>query len=290
MASKIKADQFETLDGSGNITLNNSVTMASGKTLPAASLTGTLPAISGANLTGLSASDSTKLPLAGGTLTGNLDVTMTSVGDGIDLIDTHTAHGITDYLPTNASLRLTEQNDTEGGGRIVGATDNAGQHGLSLYGLCQDSAVATVNNIQFIGAEKSGTGIAAVANDKSVFKFFNNSTALLDIKGNGRAVSLFTAHAWGKISCQGTPSLIVGHNISSISDRSTGRYRANYTTNSSNANSVTASGQNNNHYDEIYYVDVDDSGTSRASFGCTRSSSSSSWFDTYKMTFVTFTT
>jgi len=53
MASKIKADQFETLDGSGNITLNNSVTMASGKTLPAASLTGALPAISGASLTGV---------------------------------------------------------------------------------------------------------------------------------------------------------------------------------------------------------------------------------------------
>ena len=66
----------------------------------------------GSNLTGTA--DATKLPLAGGTLTGNLDVTMTSVGDGIDLIDTHTAHGITDYLPTNASLRLTEQNDTEG--------------------------------------------------------------------------------------------------------------------------------------------------------------------------------
>ena len=57
MASKIKADQFETLDGSGNITLNNSVTMASTKTLPAASLTGTLPAISGANLTSLTATN-----------------------------------------------------------------------------------------------------------------------------------------------------------------------------------------------------------------------------------------
>ena len=65
MASKIKADQFETLDGSGNITLNNSVTMASGKTLPAASLTGALPAISGANLTGVTS-------VGGATLTGML--------------------------------------------------------------------------------------------------------------------------------------------------------------------------------------------------------------------------
>ena len=57
MASKIKADQFETLDGNGNITLNNSVTMASTKTLPAASLTGALPAISGASLTALNATN-----------------------------------------------------------------------------------------------------------------------------------------------------------------------------------------------------------------------------------------
>ena len=55
MAAKLKVDQIESVDGSSNITLNQSITMASGKTLPAASLTGDLPAISGANLTGVSA-------------------------------------------------------------------------------------------------------------------------------------------------------------------------------------------------------------------------------------------
>ena len=40
MAAKLKVDQVESVDGSTNIILNNSVTMASGKTLPAASLTG----------------------------------------------------------------------------------------------------------------------------------------------------------------------------------------------------------------------------------------------------------
>ena len=43
MASKIKVDQLETADGTGSITLNNDIAMASGKTLPAASLTGSLP-------------------------------------------------------------------------------------------------------------------------------------------------------------------------------------------------------------------------------------------------------
>jgi hypothetical protein len=53
MAAKLKVDQIESVDGSSNITLNQSITMASGKTLPAASLTGALPAINGASLTGI---------------------------------------------------------------------------------------------------------------------------------------------------------------------------------------------------------------------------------------------
>ena len=72
MASKIKVDEIEGSTGT-TITLNHDVAMATGKTLPAASLTGTvadaristltaskltgaLPAISGANLTGVQGS------------------------------------------------------------------------------------------------------------------------------------------------------------------------------------------------------------------------------------------
>ena len=55
MAAKLKVDELESVDGSTNLILNNSVTMATNKTLPAASLTGTLPAINGASLTGIDA-------------------------------------------------------------------------------------------------------------------------------------------------------------------------------------------------------------------------------------------
>jgi len=53
MASVLKVDELETINGSGNITVNNSITMASAKTLPAASLTGTLPALDGSALTSI---------------------------------------------------------------------------------------------------------------------------------------------------------------------------------------------------------------------------------------------
>ena len=59
MAAKLKVDELESVDGSTNLILNNSVTMASGKTLPAASLTGTLPAISAASLTAIPAGNLT---------------------------------------------------------------------------------------------------------------------------------------------------------------------------------------------------------------------------------------
>lgn len=55
MASKIKVDQLETVDGTGNITVNQPLSgSGAGLTsLPAANLTGSLPAISGASLTGI---------------------------------------------------------------------------------------------------------------------------------------------------------------------------------------------------------------------------------------------
>ena len=86
MAAKLKVDQLESVDGSTNLILNNSVTMASGKTLPAASLTGTIAvariadgSITAAKLAAdtatqaeLDAVSTASLAKAGGTMTGDL--------------------------------------------------------------------------------------------------------------------------------------------------------------------------------------------------------------------------
>ena len=72
MAGKLKVDVLETVDATGTITINNDIAMASTKTLPAASLTGALPAISAANLTAIPAANITgTLPaISGANLTG----------------------------------------------------------------------------------------------------------------------------------------------------------------------------------------------------------------------------
>ena len=107
-------------------------------------------------------------------------------GDGVDLTDADVAHGITNYLPTDAFIRIGQQSATEGGGRMIGVTDNAGQHALSLYGFSTSSPADTVNNIQLIGANANSTGIADVGGDKQVLQVKNNATALMTVLGDGK--------------------------------------------------------------------------------------------------------
>lgn len=97
MAAKIKVDQLESVDGSTNLILNNSVTMASGKTLPAASLTGTIAVAriadgsitaaklaadtaTQAELDAVNTTATAALPKAGGTITGTVTVSANAIG------------------------------------------------------------------------------------------------------------------------------------------------------------------------------------------------------------------
>jgi hypothetical protein len=131
MASKIKADQFETLDGSGNITLNNSVTMASGKTLPAASLTGALPAISGANLTGVTS-------VGGATGADFNDNTKLRFGTGNDLEIYH--DGTDSYIHDSGSGNLQLRTN----GSEIGIMGNDGSEYMGKF--VQDGAVELYHN------------------------------------------------------------------------------------------------------------------------------------------------
>ena len=99
-------------------------------------------------------------------------------------------------------------------------------------------------------------------------------------------VSQGSAKVWGKINCQGTPSILQSFNLSSITDVTTGQYDCIYTNYTSSENSVTCSGQNNSTYDEIYYANQPTNEFDRADIRCSRVSVSASWFDTYRMSFV----
>ena len=257
------------------------ISAASLTNIPAANITGTLPAIDGSNLTGVGVSG----------ITSSADATAMTITSDEKVLVNETVSGhadagttvITNKALGKAALTLKSlQSHAAGVGTEIVALNFAAHNYYSasnpgIYGQisCENGNGSYSDRGQLV----LSTGYGG-----------NQITERLVLTSDGRGKSQFTAHAWGKVSCQGTPSLITGHNVSSITDVSTGRYRANYTNSSSGANSVTISGQNNNYYDEIYYVDVDDSTGTRASFGCSRSGAGAGWFDTYKMTFVTFAT
>ena len=190
MAAKIKVDQLESVDGSTNLILNNSVTMASGKTLPAASLTGALPAISAASLTAIPA----------GNLTGTIAVAR--IADGTITAaklaaDTATQAEL-DAVSTVASAALPKAGGTMTGtlaaasvtvaGNAVGTltTDNDGSFSMSAsnnfkctpsgnFTLTFTNIVAQSGNILLINS--GGHTVAAHATTKVDAKLLSTVSA-----------------------------------------------------------------------------------------------------------------
>lgn len=164
MAAKIKVDQLESVDGSTNLILNNSVTMASGKTLPAASLTGTIAVAriadgsitaaklaadtaTQAELDAVSTVASAALPKAGGTMTGTLAAASVTVAG-------------------NAVGTLTTDND---GSFSMSASNNFKCTPSGNFTLTFTNIVAQAGNILLVNS--GGHTVSAHANTKVDAKF-----------------------------------------------------------------------------------------------------------------------
>jgi len=132
--------------------------------------------------------DATKLPLAGGALTGAL--TTNSTIDGRDVA----ADGV---LATNALPKA--------GGTITGA-------------ITCNGTVTIPSSSYFKGNAASGYRFNNAA----------DSANLLIIKDDGRGVSQFTAKAWVHFNGTGTLAVRDSHNVSSVTDVGTGSYKVNF--------------------------------------------------------------
>ena len=136
-----------------------------------------------------------KLNLAGGTMTGVLNM------------------GTADTVSTNNKI-------------IFGKAVTASQSYLPV--IQQGSPDGA--GVDLILATTSGTGAVRVFTGNSGTSgvpFANSNTEKLSILSDGRGLSQFTAKAWTNFNGTGTAALVDSHNVSSLTDSGTGHYVVN---------------------------------------------------------------
>jgi len=166
--------------------------------------------------------------------------------------------------------------------------------GANLTGLPQSftGAVTATTDMVVQATGSSRKMFMGVSSDDLAIGNYSNSNATrnehLKITSDGRGLSAFTIFASAQLGdLSTTPAIENSHNISSVTDVSTGRYKCNFTNNTGgNRPQYTVSGQNRTRYDEIYYANIDASSSSAMQGGCTLSGASAGWHDTHKMNFI----
>ena len=192
--------------------------------------------------------DNTKLPLAGGALTGAVThFRSTGIDDNADAIaitinsSGHIGIGTTDptrtvdinHASTAPDLRLgCDGNDAP---MIimdsdVSSADDAVAHQVFRW---NNTDIALIS--AYAGADTTNKDDGGLT-----FKTRTSGSALatrLDLTADGRGLSQFTAKAWARIDMESsTANLVDSHNISSLTDRAVGKGTVTFANNMANAN------------------------------------------------------
>ncbi len=219
----VNAD-IDTVDASK---LTGTVADARISALTASKLTGALPAISGANLTGLSTFDPDGA------------VTINDTGADVDFrVESD----------TDANALFVQGSDSKVG--INTATPNAVLHigDSSAEGSQTNPALqigrsggsANSYRLGFYTTSEGGHIENKNGDDGLNFKV-KTSGQVLQLTTDGRGLSQFTAKAWCAWDATGTPAITDSHNVSSLTDSGTGEQKLNFTNNLATADAYTVS-------------------------------------------------
>ena len=174
--------------------------------------------------------DATKLPLAGGTMTGQLIAPSIRTSGAVSGNFNTIINSTNQYGLNVVSTGTTGSHDIL---KIAGGNGTAfsvfGDNGATLTGnlIVGDTSsnesfikISDDDTNAYVGAE----GSAACFGMDSAIASGNNLRVLSD----GRGLSQFTAKAWFNIKQTSTQSLRDSHNVSSVSDTGTGRSQINF--------------------------------------------------------------
>ena len=264
MASEIRVNKIENRSGLGTVTFADTgvdlagivtATTFSGSgasltDLPAGNLTGALPAISGANLTGIS---------AGTSLSGSTNNTVCTV-TGANAIQGES------NVQIDSSGRLLIGTTTEGNenGDELTISKDSGAMGMTLR-----SGDSSNCHLYFSDAT-SGTGeyagyIAYQHSDNSLQMGTDSTERLrIDSTGNlkfnsgyGSVTTAFGVRAWVSFNGQGTPAIRGDGGVSSVGDNDSGDFTVNFDSNMPDVNyavgglSENWEGTNNDSYTQM---------------------------------------
>ncbi len=209
-------------------------------TIDATKLTGDLPAISGANLTGVgvagitSSADATAMTITSGEDVGigqtnpqqTLHVTGQTRLSGTGVLNDHNMHNDT----------VLEVRGTHMGAGTVD-TD-----AVKLFKLALNDNTEYGGQAQFAlgrwaesGAEARTSMVISLGNGNQNSQS-NADTDVLELRSDGRGISQFTARGWVHFNGAGTLSIADSHNVSSVTDSSNGHYEINWSNNMANTN------------------------------------------------------
>ena len=204
--------------------------------LTAANITGTLPAIDGSNLTGLSSFD------PDGAVVFNesgADVNFRVEAD--DDANALFIEGANGNVGVGNTATQGELSVTTGGTNASGHTAGfqVRHNGYSGYksGMSAGDTADTTHNcgfIGFLGAGHTGAGERHITFETRAGTTDAAGTERLRITSDGRGLSQFTAKAWIHISNNAT--INDSHNISSLSDMTTGRMKIYFSNNPGGSN------------------------------------------------------
>ncbi|MGH8709701.1 MAG: tail fiber domain-containing protein, partial [Burkholderiales bacterium] len=149
----------------------------------------------------------TALDVAGTITSQKLNVSNATVPE-MNIADPGIAHGMTALLPADSFFRIIQQTDNDGGARLFGASDVAGQNGMLLVGAIGNTdPTDTVPALTLSGRKQSGTSSTNVgALETAIQLAGDSSTVYMTVRGSGN-VGIGTVTPGFQLTTTGTAAM-----------------------------------------------------------------------------------